>query len=109
MADFNRKFTKTGILDLIVGDSGLPSDNLQLDTPTYRVMSWTIDADNRRLSVTLRITAQQGSLIPEYSRTFSWDVTQLPQSVIDRFKSDYNWITDNIVNILPQFTGSAEV
>ena len=106
MADFNRLFKKSTLLNLV--ESNGWSGAVELDAPDFRVLAWHVNAQTKVLTVEVLFTADQGSINQKHSRSYEVDVTKIPVGAKQRFINQYNFITDNLIKVIPELSYGVE-
>ena len=106
MAEFNRIFKKSTLLNIAEGNGW--GGSLELDKPDFRVLSWTVNAQTKILTVEVLFTADQGSINQKHSRSYEVDLTKIPVGARQRFINQYNFITDNLIKVIPELSDGVE-
>ena len=83
------------------------TDNVQLDSPTFEIVSVNINTVERTLQVEILHEVQQGALTQKHSRMFDVGFKQLPNSVKLTGKEFLDAIEASILQ-LPQYSGAIE-
>jgi hypothetical protein len=96
-----KKYTKSGVITT-------GSDDVQLDTPIFEIISVTIDTVQSILNVEILHEVLQGSLVRKHSRTFEVPFANLTTPVKVAGKEFLEAINDKILE-LPQYSGATEV
>jgi len=107
MADLERTFKKSNILDLIEGDvtNANPDGDLKRDKPLYKIVGIKLLTEGvKRIEIEIEFDSDQGSLIVKDSRFLTFNYNSLPAGVKTVVKDFYNYIVGK-VNNLPQFDG----
>ena len=102
MTEFNRIFKKSTLLNINW------NGELELDKPDFRVLSWTVNAQTKILTVEILFTADQGSINQKHSRNYEVDLTKIPPNARRKFIDQYNFITDNLIKVIPELADGVE-
>lgn len=84
------------------------NDNVELDSPTFEIITIRIDTVAQTLQVEILHEVQQGSLTQKHSRSFDVAFGDLPGAVKVTGKSFLDAIETEILK-LPQYSGANEV
>ena len=106
MAEFKRIFKKSTLLNIAEGNGW--NGAVELDAPDFRVLSWTVNAQTKILTVEVLFTADQGSIKQKHSRNYEVDLTKIPAGARKRFIDQYNFITDNLIKVIPELADGIE-
>ena len=106
MAEFKRIFKKSTLLNITEGNGW--NGAVELDAPDFRVLSWMVNAQTKILTVEVLFTADQGRRKERKSRNYEVDLTKIPAGARKRFIDQYNFITDNLIKVIPELSDGVE-